>query len=1022
MRRLHTLWMGLLMLATADFARAAEPADKANAGKRMFDARIAPIFARRCLDCHAGSDPKGQLDLSTRAMALAGGEGGAAIVPGKIGESLVWERVAADEMPPKKPLPDEEKAALREWIASGAVWGGDPIDPYLATTERRAGRDWWSLQPVRRVDPPTSPDDVRARTPIDSFVRQKLKANGLSLAPEADRRTLIRRLSFDLLGLPPSPAEVEAFVADPAADAYERLVDRCLASPQYGVRWARWWLDLARYGESNGFEYDEFRPNAWRYRDWVVDALNRDMPYDEFTRLQIAGDVLSATDPGAVEATGFLAAGAYDTVGQNQLSVAMKAVVRGDEIEDLVGTIGQTFLGLTINCARCHDHKFDPIRQVEYYRLASALDGVRQGERDISDRDPRSIDLKRRIAAGHARMTALEEPVRRRLVAERAKGGADAGSGPAGLGADLGRAAEKAPAPIAEWDFRRGLEDRRGRLAASPRDGAGQTAAGLRFDGKSGYAITPPIDRDVTAFTVEAWVRLDDLKQRGGGVVGLQTLDGAIFDTIVFGERDPGEWFAGSNNFVRSRGVAGGVETEASSRPIHVAITHAADGTIRVFRAGKPYGSAYKSTGPVRYRVGQAQIVFGVRHTPAGGGKMLAGAIAGARLYDRALEPAEIAATASNRGDDLDPDALTAALPVEARAERARLACEIRRLSAGLSAQARIVHAVTPRQAGVGHVHIRGNANQLGEVVAPGGVGALAELPADLGLPADAPDAARRERLAGWITDPRNPLFPRVMVNRLWQAHFGVGLVETASDLGYNGGRPSHPELLDWLASEALAQGLSLKRLHRLIVTSAVYRQSSRFDPAAHARDAGDRLLWRKAPTRLEAEMIRDALLSVAGKLDARVGGPSFQDHQIVTAPGTPALLYVALDPTAPGRNRRTLYRAWARGGRSSFLDAFDCPDPSTTAPRRAVTTTPLQALALMNNSLVLHLADACADRIQASACADPALQVELAYRLALCREPDAGELERALGVVTRFGPATLVRAIFNSNEFLYVD
>ena len=320
------------------------------------------------------------------------------------------------------------------------------------------------------------------------------------------------------------------------------------------------------------------------------------------------------------------------------------------------------------------------------------------------------------------------------------------------------------------------------------------------------------------------------------------------------------------------------------------------------------------------------------------------------------------------------------------------------------------------------HVQIRGNPNQPGELVAAGGVAAIVAPGAAFGLPPDAPEARRRERLASWISSPQNPLFARVVVNRLWQAHFGAGLVETSSDLGFNGGIPSHPELLDWLASEMVAQGWSIKSMHRLIVTSAAYRQSSRLDAKALERDAGDRLLWRKAPTRLEAEMVRDAMLAVSGILDPKLGGPSFRDQEIVKAAGTPAVLYAAVDPRTPGLNRRTLFRAWARGGRSPLLDAFDCPDPSTTAPRRAVTTTPLQALSLMNNALVLYLSDAFAARLVREAGPDAGRQVERAYRLAFGRGPEPDERAWAERVVERFGAATLARAIFNSNEFLYLD
>ncbi len=969
-----------------------------------FDASVAPILARRCLDCHSGAEPKGKLDLSRRASAIGGGEGGPAIVPGRPDESLLWERVEADEMPPKSPLSGAEKAALRDWIASGAAWGADPIDPFQVTTARRAGRDWWSLRPVRRPEPPPSRRAGWDRNPIDAFILQKLEAAGLSPSPEADRRALIRRLSFDLTGLPPTPEEVDAFLADPAPDAYDRLADRLLASPQFGVRWARWWLDLARYGESNGFEFDEFRPAAWRYRDWVVDAFNRDLPYDEFARLQVAGDVLRPDDPGAAEATGFLVAGAYDTVGQDQLSLAMKAVVRADELEDLVGTVGQSFLGLTVNCARCHDHKFDPVRQVEYYRLASALDGVRRGERDLSALDPGLVALGGKIQGLAARIGEIEAPVRARILARRRE------------------VPDPAPGPVAAWDFGRGPDDLKGPLRASTEGGATLTPEGLRLDGKTGYAETPPIARELRARTIEAWVRLDDLGQRGGAAIGIGAGDGRAFDAIVFAERQPGRWMAGSENFRRSRDAGGEAEVEAAGRPIHVAITYADDGTIRVYREGRPYGSAYKSSGPLGFAAGEARVLFGIRHTPPGGNRMLAGTVARARLYDRALDPAEVAASAGTSSDYVDPGAIAAALPADLRDERARLLVEAGGLRASKLARARKAFAVTPREAGPTRVQPRGSPGQLGEEVRPGGVAAIAPVSADFGLAPDAPEAERRRRLAAWITDRGNPMFARVAANRLWQAHFGTGLVETPSDLGFNGGIPSHPELLDWMASELVARGGSLKAIHRLIVTSAAYRQSSRPDPRAMARDAGNRLLWRKAPTRLEAEMVRDAMLAVSGKLDPGLGGPSFLDHEIVKAPGTAALLYKPVAPDSPGLDRRTLFRAWARGGRSVLLDAFDCPDPSTAAPRRPVTTTPLQALSMMNNAAVLHLADALAARLAREAGPDPGRRADRAYRLAFGRDPGPDERANAARAVERFGASTLARAIFNSGEFLYVD
>ncbi len=971
---------------------------------RGFDASVAPILARRCLDCHSGADPKGELDLSRRGAALAGGATGAAIVAGKPDESLLWERVESGEMPPKSPLSKDEKTAIREWIAAGAGWGTDPIDAYQVTTSRRAGRDWWSLQPVRAVAPPEVARADWPRTALDRFVLRKLEAEGLAPQPEADRRTLIRRLRFDLTGLPPTPEEVDAFLDDSAPDAYERLVDRLLAAPDYGVRWARWWLDLARFGESNGFEFDEFRPHAWRYRDWVVDAFNRDLPYNEFARLQIAGDALRPRDPNAVEATGFLVAGAFDSVGQTQISAAMRAVVRSDEMEDYVGTVGQTFLGLTINCARCHDHKFDPIRQTEYYRLASSLGGVRHGERDLSDIDPPALALRREADVTASKIKEVETPARLQILARRKQ------------------SPDPPPSPIAAWDFDRGPEDRVGALKVNLKEGATIGPEGLRVDGKTGYAESTPLPFELKDRTLETWVKLDNLDQKGGAAISLHASDGSGFDAVVFAEQEPARWMAGSEGFVRTQRVDGPAETEASRRPVQVAITYAADGTIRIFRDGLPYGKSYKSNGPRTFSKGESRLLFGLRHMPPGGNRMLSGTIVRARLYGRALDPAEVAASHGSFSDFISPEAIARALPPDRRAELDRLNGELTRLKAALDAIARKAYVVEPREAGATRVQIRGNPARLGDVVTPGGIAAAAGLNADFGLPPDAPEADRRVRLAHWITDAKNPLFARVVVNRLWQAHFGAGIVETTSDLGFSGGLPSHPELLDWLAHELVARGWSLKAMHRLIVTSAAYRQTSKLNPAALKRDAGDRLLWRKAPSRLEAEMLRDAMLDVAGKLDRKLGGASYFDQTVTKAPGTSALLYVDADPVQPGLSRRTLYRAWVRGGRGGLLTAFDCPDPSTTAPRRAVTTTPLQALALLNNALVLHLSEACAARLVRDVGDDPALQVDRAYRLALGRKPEPAERARAVEIVAKFGARTLARVLFNSNEFLYVD
>lgn len=529
-----------------------------------FDKEIAPLLASRCLDCHSGPKPKGKFDITRKA---------------NVDPKEVWSRVSAGEMPPKKPLPEAEAKLLKAWIDGGARWGTDPIDPFRFTTATRAGYDWWALQPVKR--PP-----VPANThPIDAFVAAGLEAKGLKPSPAADRRTLARRVYFDLIGLPPSPEEVEAFVNDESRDAYEKLVDRLLASLHYGETWARHWLDVVRYGETHGFERNDRRPNAWHYRDWVIRALNADTPYDEFARLQLAGDVLRPDDPDAVRATGFLVAGVHNTVlGNDQ----MRAVARQDELEDVVGAVGQTFLGLTVNCARCHDHKFDPISQTDFYRLASALGGVGFGERPLPDPKAEAdiAKLTGRLDAAEKELAAIEGPARAAVLKEK-------GAGKPG--------AVALPAPVAAWDFRKGGDDLVGKLHAKPVGGAKLTPDGAVFGGKTGLLRTPPLAFDLGAKTLEAWVELDSLTQRGGGVVTVQTPDGAVFDSVVFGERDPGRWMAGSEFFRRTEAFGGPEEKDAAAEFVHIALAYSDDGTVTGYRNGKPYGRDYASKGPAAF-------------------------------------------------------------------------------------------------------------------------------------------------------------------------------------------------------------------------------------------------------------------------------------------------------------------------------------------------------------------------------------------------------------------------------------
>jgi hypothetical protein len=860
--------------------------------------------------------------------------------------------------------------------------------------------DPWSLKPVTRPEVPKldAAGTKWAKTPIDQFIWAKLAEKKLTLNGPADPRTLLRRVYFDLTGLPPTPEQIDAFAKDPTDAAYAKVVDELLASPHYGERWARHWLDVVRYGESDGFERNFPRPTAWHYRDWVIRAINADMPYDQFAKLQLAGDVLDPNGDG-VKATGFLVAGIHNTVlGANAVA---RATARQDELEDIIAAVGQTFLGLTVQCARCHDHKFDPVDQTDYYRLVAALGGVTHGERT------RVPALRAKLTADRdattAKLTALEKQAR-----DRVKPG------------------ERKPlpaSPVARWSFDGDVSDSIGSLNGELQGGAKVERGRLVLDGKRAFAQTAPLAADLSEKTLEAWVVLPDLDTRGGGVITVEVNGGARFDAVVFGERQPKRWMAGSEGFVRTRDLPQANES-VTDRPVHVAVVYAASGSITVYRDGERVGDPYSpaGSGVQTYKAKGARVLFGLRHTGGANG-FLRGEIEEARLYDRALSAAEVKASAVAGPDaaSVSTEAMLAAMTPTEKADRDRLLAERKVIDAKrAAAMPEKVFAVVPSPPPVTHVLHRGSVEKPKKEVTPGGVECVPGS-ADFGLTAKATDADRRAKLAEWIARPCNPLFTRVIVNRLWHYHFGVGIVDTPSDFGANGGSPSHPELLDWLAAELVEQKFRLKPLHRLIVLSAAYRQSSAKNATAAKLDADNRLLWRVSPRRLEAEAVRDAVLSVSGQLDRTVGGPPFHDVKTYENSGT--TFYQPLDDPGSAANRRTVYRFNPRGEASAVLETFDCPDPSAQTPRRQTTTTPLQALALWNDAFVLRSAEKFAERVTVD-CQQGSVQekVKRAYRLALGREPAAEEAKLAAVLVEKHGLKALGRVLFNCSEFVVIE
>ncbi|HEY1064500.1 MAG TPA: DUF1553 domain-containing protein, partial [Pirellulales bacterium] len=486
----------------------------------------------------------------------------------------------------------------------------------------------------------------------------------------------------------------------------------------------------------------------------------------------------------------------------------------------------------------------------------------------------------------------------------------------------------------------------------------------------------------------------------------------------VFGEREPRRWMSGSNNFQRTQDV-GGTDEAAVGELVHLAITYRADGQIQLYRQGRAYGRAYAVPAQQAFDPAACRVAFGVRHGSANRGRMFAGAIDRARLYDRALTPEEIAASAGVVLEPpIDEAEILAALTVEQRRERDGLLRTLTDLKARRALLASgPTYTIKPQQPEPTRLLHRGETRQPREVVPPAGIASVGR--ADFQLAPDAPEAERRKKLAEWIVDAGNPLTARVLANRIWLGHFGAGIVDSPNDFGFQGGRPSHPELLDWLASELPAHGWKLKPLHRQIVLSAVYRQAGTANPAAQAIDADDRLLWRRRPERLSAEALRDAVLSVAGRLNPTMGGPGFRDFRTFTHNSQ---FFEMLDPIGREFERRTIYRTLVRSGRSVFLDVFDCPDPSTTTPKRAATTTPLQALSLLNNSFMLRMSNHFANRLADEAGESPAARIERAYRLAFARPPKPAELQLGAAYAEKHGWPAYCRILFNTNEFVYVD
>ena len=874
----------------------------------------------------------------------------------------------------------------------------------------------WALRPVRRPAVPPVRDQSWPATAVDRFILAKLESKELRASTRADKATLIRRATFDLHGLPPTPAELDAFSSDDSPNAFANVVDRLLSSPRYGERWGRHWLDVVRFAESHGFEFDRLRENAWRYRDYVIESLNRDKPYDAFVREQLAGDALSPQRGDAIVATGFLVAGPWDEAGYTSASALLKERIREEELEDMIAAVGQTFLGFTVNCARCHDHKFDPVPQKDYYRFKAALQGVRHGERnalaaaELAERLERSATLNAQINELEDRLALLESKGRQRVLAEQKQ-----------------RKPAAAPAPFACWTFEAGPHDIVMGIPTTLQGDARIVSGRLKLNGHNAFAKSAPLPGDIREKTLEAWVTLANLAQRGGSPLSLESKAQDIFDAIVFGEKEARKWMVGSSYFRRTVNLAADAETAASDEMIHVAITYHSSNRIAFYRNGILHGKSYVPEGDMAWLQTfpgtNSHLLFGLRHSGSKNG-YLAGEIEEARLYDRALTDSEIRASFEAGPLTMTEEQIARNLTPEENKSRSALRAQLSKSRSALGRLPQVprAYAAIPTNPSPTHVLARGDVEKKREPVTAGGLSVITNLSPEFDLPADAPESARRLRLAQWITDERNPLTARVMVNRIWHYHFGRGLATLPNDFGVNGGLPSHPDLLDWLAAEFVQNGWSIKHLHRLIMLSSVYQQRS--TPArrdmllAKDIDADNHLLWKFPMRRLEAEALRDALLSLGGNLNERLGGPGYRPFKVTVSGSN---FYDPIDEAEPEFYRRTVYRMGVHSGKSAFLDSLDCPDPSTKTPARAVTTTPIQSLGLMNNPFVLRQARRFSERLQREAGGDLHSQVEKGYRFAFGRPPTAHELQETAALATEHGMDSVAWTLINASEFVYL-
>jgi mono/diheme cytochrome c family protein len=989
---------------------------------------VQPIMEAHCVKCHGPEKQKGGWRIDRKDSAMTGGDEHAPnIVPGKSAESPLIHFVAGLDpdmkMPAKgDPLTADEVGLLRAWIDQGAVWpdgagkgAGDPLD-------------WWSLKPIveRRTSNTQHPtSNVQLQTAdgarpvgnrIDDFIRAKLAEKGLSPSPEADARTLCRRVYFDLIGLPPTPEEIDAFAADTSPQAYERLVDKLLASPRYGECWARHWLDVVHYGDTHGYDKDKPRPNAWPYRDYVVRAFNEDKPYARFIQEQIAGDVLFPNTRDGIEALGFIAAGPWDYIGHAEVPETKTdgKIARHLDRDDMVANTIGTFCSATVHCAQCHNHKFDPITQEDYYSLQAVFAALDRTDRKYYRDDAtnaRFQGLEQRQTEAETALAKLEAPL-------KAQAGARFAELTRRIDGASKSAAQKAGNATPDFGYH---------SAISPvQDATKWVQVDLGAHVEIDHVTLLPCYDDFNTigagfgFPVRFKVEASDDPEFKTGV------------TLLWRKHDQ-TFMADFKNPGLTPFVTGGAKDDGiAGRYVRVTATRLAPrkndfifalAELQVFdpagnnaALGKAATALDSIEAPPRWR--KANLTDGLAPVaPTTGEKEELAKEREGLLLSLADEE-----TKTKRAELLE--------------ERDKVGAELKKLPPPSVVYAGGIHNGTGSFRGTGpdggkprpiFVLARGQVTHPGKEVGAGALSMLNFEPARFAVAPDAPEGERRAALAQWISDERNPLTWRSIVNRVWQYHFGRGLVATPNDFGRNGALPTHPELLDWLAVEFRDGGGSVKQLQKLILMSTTYRQTSQPEnqntehPMAAAVDADNMLLWRQNRRKLEAEAVRDSVLAMSGKLDLTMGGPGWQDFVVERPEHSPHYQYDQANPEDPKTWRRSIYRFIVRSQTQPWMTSLDCADPSIRVDRRNESLSALQALALLNNGFMLTQARHFAERVQGEAPDLPG-QVERACRLAFGHAPEAADRNRLVAFAQANGLPNLCRVLLNLNEFIFVD